>query len=274
MMNIQWDDSVKMNSSEYMTSVRQFKVPRGSAALWHLGQNSYLLKSPEGTVTAIDPYLTDYCGSARTGEPGPNSRVLPVHIEPEDLDADLILITHGHDDHADPYTLERLATCGETARFMAPWQACRVIESSGIDPKQIELIHPKETRAFNDLTVTGTFCLPTDGSDLNHLGFLVQFKGGKTYYNTGDTAFVPLLGYLADTSIDLMAVCVNGGYMNLSHFDAARVTAMIEPKKVIPSHYDVMPHNWQPPEVFRHSLKVAGAKAELIIPAYFEPLLF
>ena len=268
------DKTLKYSSPVYMEKIRTLKVASGETAIWHLGQNSYILKSSDGIVVAIDPYLTDLCGSGRTNIPGPFSRILPVHIEPEDLDADVILITHSHDDHADPYTLERLNKCRSTAYFIAPYQAVKIIEDAGIPSDHIEMIHPNQVLKSGNMSIEGTFCLPTDGSDLNHVGFLITFPGGKTFYNSGDTAFVPLLEYLSDRSIDLMAVCINGGYMNLGHFDAARVTKMIKPKKVTPSHYDVMPHNWQPPEVFAHSLKIVKAESDLVLLKYFEPYLF
>jgi L-ascorbate 6-phosphate lactonase len=264
----------KYSSQDYMKRIREFQVPQGSAAVWYLGQNSYILKDSQGTLVAIDPYLTDLCGSGRTKTPGPLSRVLPVHIEPEDLDVDLVLITHSHDDHADPYTLERLDSCRNSAHFMAPFQAIKVLEDSNIPKENITMIHAKEILSFKGITIEGTFCLPTDSSDLNHLGFLITFPGDKTFYNTGDTAFVPLLEYMSSYHIDLMAVCINGGYMNLGHFDAARVTKMINPVKVTPCHYDVMPHNWQSPEVFKHSLNVVKADSELVILEYYTAYIF
>jgi len=48
-------------SRECMESVRQFKVDKGSAALWWLGQMGYLIKTPEGTVLSVDAYLTNSC---------------------------------------------------------------------------------------------------------------------------------------------------------------------------------------------------------------------
>ena len=266
------DFEKKWNSKDFMEKVKEWDVPADRAAVWHLGQNSFLIKSG-GRTAVIDPYLTDYCGSRRTGVPGDKSRYLPVMIEPEDLDADLVLITHSHDDHADPYTLERLEKIRDSARFIVPWQTVSVLDAAGIPSEQVRVIHPGEQVRWEDWTVEATFCLPTDGTDLNHVGFLVTFGQGKVFYNTGDTAYTPLLEYLSGRKIDLMAVCINGGYRNLSHFEAARLTKAINPVRISPCHHDLMPHNWQPAEVFRHSLNVVKAESEFFEIPYYEPCL-
>jgi L-ascorbate metabolism protein UlaG (beta-lactamase superfamily) len=97
---------------------------------------------------------------------------------------------------------------------MAPFQAIKVLEDSNIPKENITSDPAKRSSLLRESTIEGTFCLPTDSSDLNHLGFLITFPGDKTFYNTGDTAFVPLLEYMSSYHIDLMAVCINGGYMN------------------------------------------------------------
>jgi L-ascorbate metabolism protein UlaG (beta-lactamase superfamily) len=43
-------------SRECMESVRQFKVDKGSVALWWLGQMGYLIKTPGGAVFSVDAY--------------------------------------------------------------------------------------------------------------------------------------------------------------------------------------------------------------------------
>ncbi len=263
----------KWSSAEYMKRIREWEVPPGKAALWHMGQNSFLLKSG-GRVMAVDPYLTDYCGSGRTGAPGEASRYLPVMIEPEDLDADLILITHSHDDHADPFTLERLEKCRNRSRFIVPWQTRPVLAEAGIPEERIGIIHPGEKIRWENWDIEATFCLPTDGTDLNHVGFLVTLDGGQVFYNTGDTAYTDLLEYLAGRRIDLMAVIINGGYRNLSHFEAARLVKALKPVRVCPCHHDVMPRNWQPAEVFRHSLRVVKGESEFYEIPYYEACLF
>jgi len=243
----------KMTSKAFMLEIQAYRPAKGKTAVWHLGQNSWILKGNEGTILAVDPYLTDFCASKRTRERVPKSRLLPIFIEPEDLVADVVLVTHSHPDHADPFTLERLAI-KESARFLGPWQALKVMTEAGIPQGQQTLMHPLQTETVRGVEVTGTFAEPTDFGDLNHMGFVVKFSGGRVWYNSGDTAKSALLEHVKAFKPAMMAVCINGGYHNLSHWEAAEITALVQPEVAVPAHYDMMPHNLQSPHMFRKSL--------------------
>jgi len=248
----------KYTSKEFMDHIVRYEPDPGKTAIWHLGQNSWILKGAAtaegpGRLVAIDPYLTDFCASKRTRNRVPKSRLLPVFVEPEDLKVDVVVITHSHPDHADPFTLERLAI-KQTATFLSPWQGLKILTEAGIPESQQLLMHPLQTRNVQGVEFTGTFAEPTDFTDLNHMGFVVRFPGGKAYYNSGDTAKTALLEHVKSFHPDLMSICINGGYHNLSHWEAAELTALIHPKVVMPAHYDMMPHNLQSPHMFRKSL--------------------
>jgi L-ascorbate 6-phosphate lactonase len=53
-----------------------------------------------------------------------------------------------------------------------------------------------------------------------------------------------------------MITCINGGYNNLSHFEAARLASQVKPRVAIPCHYDMFPDNAADPRQFRASLKL------------------
>jgi L-ascorbate 6-phosphate lactonase len=236
-----------------MAAIEAYRPGPGKTAVWHLGQNSWILKGENGRILAVDPYLTDFCASKRTRERVPKSRLLPVFIEPEDLKADVVLITHSHPDHADPFTLERLSI-RESALFLGPWQALKVVAAAGIPSDRQILMHPLQTESVLGIEISGTFAEPTDFVDLNHMGFAVRFPGGALWYNSGDTAKSELLGHVRALKPAMMAVCINGGYHNLSHWEAAEICALVEPEVAVPAHYDMMPHNLQSPHMFRKSL--------------------
>ena len=71
-----------------------------------------------------------------------------------------------------------------------------------------------------------------------------------------------------------MHVCINGGYRNLSHYQAAELVNQIKPSKVAPVHYDMMPHNLQPLQPFENSLKKISPDTELVIHKYFHETYF
>lgn len=261
------------SSAGFMAEIRGFSVPADRTAMWHLGQNSWVLKTSEGRVIAIDPYLTDYCAGKRTGVRTERSRILPVFIEPEDFDADIIVISHSHCDHADPWTLERYPRKAGTV-FLAPWQSVLVLRDAGVPAGRIELMHPLQTWREPGLEITGCFAEPTSTDELNHMGFAFRFSHGRVYYNSGDTAKSELLGHVRDFGVHWMSICINGGYHNLSHWEAAEIVSLIGPAIAIPAHFDMIPHNVQHPHMFRQSLSKLAPEVEYRRLLYYEAALF
>lgn len=227
----------------------------------------------EWTLVAVDPYLSNSCVTLNTVYGLDFSRVSLVFIGPEDLWVDLVLLTHSHLDHLDRETIRRF-TRKDEARFFVPWQAWRLLPDLGIDPGHAFLIHPLQALEFRDLKVTGTWSVPTDATDLNHLGFAVEFANGIKYYNTGDTAFRELLGHVRKLEPHVMSICINGGFNNLSPWDAARVIKFVQPGVVIPAHHDMMVCNQQDPVMFENSLKAQGVTAKYTRMGYYEPYLY
>jgi L-ascorbate 6-phosphate lactonase len=236
-----------------MQDIRDFGVPKNSVALWWLGQSGYIFKSPEGTLAAVDLYLSDSCNGL---VPGLDlQRRVPVLIEPEDLNVDIFACTHNHRDHTDPETIARLRN-KDTTRFIGPHPTCDVYRQQRIEAGRIVPSWPDCEIEERDLRMSGTFALPTDTSDLNHMGFVLQFGGGPKVYLTGDTDYTDLLLGVSRHSPDLVISVINGGFNNMSHFEAADIVGKIRPKAAIPSHYDMFPDNAVDPKQFRASLQM------------------
>ena len=236
---------------ERMQFLREFTVPPNSIASWFLGQNGFILKDPGGTVVAIDPYLTNSCSEQNPGHPLNLNRLLASPLEPEELDVDFIVFTHSHDDHLDLETIRRL-TCAPI--FAGPWETIEKLKTLGLPKERHILLHPRQSVSLNEIRLEGTFALPTDATDLNHMGVLFTLPGGLRFYNTGDTAFAHALSRLLPTRVDICAICINGGFHNLSHGDAAQIVKVIEPLIAIPTHFDLMACNQSDPEMFRFAL--------------------
>lgn len=254
-----------------METVRGFEVPPGAIALWFLGQSGFLVKSPGGTVLAIDPYLSDRISGMRNDLD--TARQVPIPIDPETLAVDLYLCTHSHADHACPETIAAAWRAG-TSRFAGPPQALEVIEAARVPAEACTPAYPKGAITLGDLTITGTFALPTDATDLNHMGFVVAVKNGPRFYHTGDTAPSPLLRAAREHEPHVMAVCINGGYGNLSHFEAAELVRDIGPDVALPCHFDMFADNSCPPHLFRASLTIAGVPETYRLPTVGEAFVY
>jgi len=242
-----------------MTAIRAAKVEAGTLALWFLGQNGWVIKSPGGVVLVVDPYLSDCCNPSRRGLD--MARRVPVPIAPEELEADLLACTHGHRDHADPVTLAALARSGKVRRFLGPAETQGVFAAAGIDPADCVLAWPNSQTSEGDLTLVGTFALPTDTTDLTHMGLVIKAEGGPCLWITGDTAWCDLVAENgAAHRPDVMCVCINGGYANLSHWQAAELVRRVDPAIAIPCHWDMFADNSCDPGMFQASLTVKGVR--------------
>jgi Predicted Zn-dependent hydrolases of the beta-lactamase fold len=254
------------------TEIRNYKVPEGSLALWWFGQNGYIVKTPGGIVAGVDLYLSDSCNGL---EPGMNlRRAVPILIPPAELDVDLYLCTHSHQDHTDPETIRNLRH-KDTMQFIGPHESCRIFSAEGIESSRILTSYPKCEFEFGDLHIRGTFALPTDDTDLNHMGFIFRSgASGTKVYMTGDTDYTELLFEAAKHSPDVVITCINGGFNNLSHWEAATLVGKIKPKVAIPCHYDMFPDNSVDPKQFRAAMVLRAPDVQYQELAYGKPYLF
>jgi L-ascorbate 6-phosphate lactonase len=263
-----------VESRRYMQAIRQYEVPADAIALWYLGQNGFLVRDSFGPLIGIDLYLTNSCANTFAQLPYRLDRQLPVFIEPEDLDVDVFVTTHSHDDHADPETIRRLKK-KDAILFLGPFDSMRVYRECGVPLSRCQLIHPGETvRLEPSTTIQATFALPTDATDLNHIGTLFQFFNGIRFYNSGDTAYAERLAALLPTKVDICAICMNGGFHNLSPMQAAEIVRTVRPQVVVPCHYDMMVNNVGSPEMLRVALDLLGSDAEFRVMRYYEPLMY
>ncbi|MBH91061.1 MAG: hypothetical protein CMG67_02995 [Candidatus Marinimicrobia bacterium] len=264
---------VLKSSKDFMKSILEYNLDNNSLAIWSLGQNGFILKSPDGKTVCIDPYLSNYCAEADKYKHFKFrlDRQLPIFIDPEDLDVDIIITTHSHDDHADPFTLSKIKN---KTIFIGPWEAFERFKSCGIDEKYCFLIHPNQELKVKGVNIFGTFSLPTDYTDLNHMGFIIGFDNGISFYNSGDTDYTNLLGLAGQFRPDIASICINGGFNNLDNMDAVKITKMINPKVVIPCHYDMMVNNTGNPLIFESFLEAEKCNSKFELMAYYEPYIY
>lgn len=248
-----------------MKEILDHTLQSSEAALWWLGQAGYIIKS-SGQVVVIDPYLSD---SANGGVAG-FSRAVPVPLQPEDLKADIYIVTHDHLDHLDPVTIGGYQYKDNTT-FIAPRLAAKKLQSLGIPAGNILVVNAGDSVTVNALTVTGVFALPTGKDVIDTTGYLIQFPSGRTVYHTSDTQFHPIVLEAAPSGPDIMLVPVNGKWKNTNAEEAALFARAVQPRYIMPNHYDMMPLNAENPEVFAWFCGHHGVGDKCIIPDHYSP---
>lgn len=254
-----------------MDDILAYPVPRRAVAMWWFGQNGYIFKSPEETLLGVDLYLTDSCATLERAID--LHRRVPVLLPPDEVRVDVFACTHSHQDHTDPETIRGLAH-KDTMRFAGPALSCDAYRREGIESGRITMAWPQGEIEHRDLRLTGTFALPTDDTDLNHMGFVVRFGDGPTVYVTGDTARHELLFSAARHEPDVMISCINGGFNNLSHWEAAELASKVKPRVAIPCHYDLFPDNGADPQQFRAALALQVPEVRYQQLVHGEPFVF
>jgi L-ascorbate 6-phosphate lactonase len=249
-------------------NITDYKLSSEEAALWWLGQAGYIIKSLGLTIT-IDPYLSD----AAAKDALEFSRLYPPPFEPETLDASLYIVTHDHLDHLDPITISRYQK-KSTTTFIAPRQAAKKLISLGIPKENVVILHAGESWRYESVEITGIFALATSIDVLDTTGYFIKFDNGRSLYHTSDTEFHPLVVAAAPQNPEVMFVPINGKWGNPTPDEAALFAKSLQPRYVMPDHYDLMALNAENPEVFKWFCAQQGMKEQCIILKRMEPFVW
>jgi L-ascorbate metabolism protein UlaG (beta-lactamase superfamily) len=199
-----------------------------------------------GATFLTDPVFGDLFGIVvRHDPPGIALGDLP-HI-------DAILISHGHVDHLDPWTLGRLD------------HAATVVVPAGLEPRVRELgfgdvhgLRVWETVRVRGVRVTAVPAQHTRRS----LGYLVG--DGPTVYFAGDTGLFDGMGAIGDSARIDLALLPIGGYrpvlgliprparalrrMHMTPDDVPAAAALLRPRLIVPIHWGTFRITAEPPD--------------------------
>ena len=250
-----------------MNTIKLHPLRKNQAGLWFLGQAGYIIRSCNRTIV-IDPYLSD-----SVGKKDPDyARAYPVPLEPEELEADILIVTHDHLDHLDPDTITAYKHKKKTL-FVAPRLACRKLIKLGINVENIARIDSGETRIVKDVKITGVYAIPNEASVIDTAGYRIEFANGRSVYHSSDTGFSTLL-LSAIPSAEVLLVCINGKFGNLNVQEAVRVTGAVKPTVAIPNHYDVMKKNAADPKKFAAAMKKTHPRIRVEIMPVLKPFIW
>jgi L-ascorbate metabolism protein UlaG (beta-lactamase superfamily) len=202
-----------------------------------------------GTKLLTDPFLT--------GNP-----LAPVRAD--QVDADFILVSHGHSDHVG----DGLAIAKRTgATVISNYEIQNWFVGQGV-----ENVHPQHIGGGYDygwgrvkLTIAHHGSMLPDGTyGGNPTGFLFYFEGKKIYHAC-DTGLFYDMKLIGEEGVDL-AILPIGDNFTMGPNDALRAVKLIEPAQVIPIHYNTFdvikqdPHAWARHVESETSVKVVVMK--------------
>ncbi|CAN5559573.1 MBL fold metallo-hydrolase [soil metagenome] len=247
--------------------IRDLQVAPGAVACVWLGQASYLLKSPDGVIVMIDPYLSDWAeqqwGLKRSIEPP---------IDPERLHPDLLLISHWHEDHFDVPVVKQWAKMSSPGVFAGPPTCTTRALAWGWPTARIVNATVGSQFSHQDVAVTPTFArhdTPT-APTIDEVGFIVEIGGVKIWY-VGDTEYDARLRPMADEAVDVALIPINGVGGNLNADEAALLISIVKPRIAVPMHYNMWkPEDFGPgatldPQQFADTLAKLASSAQVRI---------
>ncbi len=240
------------------------KVEPGRVAIHWLGQGGFAFKDHAGDVIAVDPYLSDSVNAD-----GTSPRLVPIPVKPKDARLDYLFLTHEHDDHTDPHTAPAIAQANPDAVIVCPPSVCRRLTKLGVASTQIQTAMPGQSIEFRSFVAHVVAAQHTEDS----VGYVFEFGGGGSetdnvaVYVTGDTEYNDALaGAVADFGPDVLLVPINGRMGNMDAAQAAKLTAEIAPREVIPMHYGMFEQNTADPDEFLARLAAETGSDPAITP--------
>ncbi len=166
----------------------------------------------------------------------------------EALEADYIIVTHGHGDHVG----DTVALAERTgATVIANFEICNWLQDQGV-----ENVHPQHIGGgfhypfgYLKLTIAMHGSALPDGSYGGMPAGVMIRTDGATIYHAGDTGLFASMELIGEEGIDVALLPI-GDNFTMGPDDALRAVKLIRPRVVIPMHYETWeliaqdPHAW------------------------------
>lgn len=178
-------------------------------------------------------------------------------LVPENEKPDVILLTHGHNDHVGD-TVEIAKACD--ALVIAPFELANYIGSQGVKTHPMHIGGAREFE-FGKVKFTQAFhgsSYETDNNETIYTGMpsgILFTAEGKTVYHAGDTALFGDMKLIGDRHPIDLAFLPIGDNFTMGIEDAAYAVELLKPKAVVPVHYDTFPPIKQNPQTFKELVK-------------------
>ncbi|MGB7338589.1 MAG: metal-dependent hydrolase [Phototrophicaceae bacterium] len=198
-----------------------------------LGHSTYVLES-DGRSLIIDPFLT-------------NNPL--VETTPDDIDVDLILLTHAHGDHTGYSDRgpagDTLAIAERTgAMIVCNFEMGNWFMGQGVPEEQVFQGNPGGTMRgdWADVKFTQAFHSSSfgDGSYGGQPNGLIIRAGGYTVYHAGDTSLFGDMTLIGDEGLDA-AILPIGDVFTMGVEDSIKAAKLLRAKYIIPCHYNTFP---------------------------------
>jgi L-ascorbate metabolism protein UlaG (beta-lactamase superfamily) len=195
-----------------------------------LGHSTFLFRSPGGKRILIEPFVA-------SNPSCPDSAKKLGEL-------DLILITHGHSDHAGDAAAIARAT---GAHVIANYEICLWLESKGV--QNTAPMGHGGTQTIGGLVITMVNAVHgssfVDDGRVVYLGqpagYVIRFEDGLTIYFAGDTDLFGDMRLIGEMHRPAIAFLPIGDRFTMGPAAAARAVEFLGVRQVVPMHYGTFP---------------------------------
>lgn len=204
-----------------------------------LGHAAFLLKAEKKVL--IDPFIS--------GNP-------KAPCSPEELNPDIIAVTHGHRDHlGDTIEIGKRTGC----RIVSIHEVANYIKSKGVFAEgmnkggemNIECVSLTMTEALHSSSIDASGFRFDGGCPA---GFVIGI-GGHSIYHAGDTGVFGDMQLIAELYEPEVALLPIGGRFTMGIKEAVKAVELIRPQIVVPMHYNTFDVIKQDPEEFKRAVE-------------------
>ena len=217
-----------------------------------LGHSAFHLVTNNNLQILIDPFISE-------------NPACPVDVE--DLKADIICVTHGHNDHfGDTVEIaernKALIICNHEHSVYLQEQDLDTLgmniggtsPAQGIRVTMVNANHSSDMDFLQGIGPGGSSC-----------GYILQLENGRRIYHSGDTGlFGDMHKVIKDVYQPHIALLPIGDRYTMGLKEASIAAEWIEPEILIPMHYNTFPEIEQDPQKFK-DLVESSTRTEVVV---------
>ncbi len=218
-----------------------------------LGHSAFEITSDEDLKILIDPFIS-------------NNPVCPVTVE--EVDADIICVTHGHSDHFGD-AMEIANRTG--AVIVANHEHSVFLSKQGLETVGMNIggsiqIHNIKITMLNSNHSSDMDFIEEIGAGGSSCGYIIQLESGRKIYHSGDTGlFGDMKTVISDIYNPQIALLPIGDRYTMGPLEASMAVKWINPEIVIPMHYNTFPVIKQDPEEFARRVESINKETKVVI---------